>query len=240
MLFGFSFVYGQESQRTFDQTGAINLLFGYGIESPVGEMADRFGNDLNFSLAGERMSPSGWLYGVKFSFLFGSKVKEDVLAPLRLSNGEILGADNAYADVFLRQRGMYLGAYFGRTIPLNHTKSGLRITNAFGVFQHNIRIVDDARSLPQIEGDYQKGYDRLTRGFALRQFVGYHHIGQDRRLNFIVGIELTEGFTKHIRSIDFDTGLPVDHSMRFDGLIGLKAAYIFPFFDDYQADEIFY
>ena len=141
LMFASPLITTGQDKTSFDQIGATHLLFGYGIEWPVGDLANRFGQNLNFSVAAERMTKSNFVWGVKFSFMFGTKVKEDVLKPLRLDNGEILGADNAYADIALRQRGLYLGAYFGKTFRLDKKlKSGIRLTNALGVFQHHIRI----------------------------------------------------------------------------------------------------
>jgi len=241
ILLSFTSGIGQEGKENFLNTGIKTLNFGYGIEFPFGDLADRYGQNLKFTLGAEKITKSNWIYGIDFSFMFGNNVKDDVLAAIKLSNGEVLGADNAYADVFTRQRGLFLGANFGKIISFNNnTRSGLRLTGAIGVLQHNVRIVDDARSLPQIENDYQKGYDRMTRGLAFREFVGYQHISEDKRINFILGLEFTQGFTKHIRAINFDTGLPPTTDTRFDGLVSLKAVWILPFFDDYEDEEVFY
>ena len=233
--------HSQQSEGNFLNAGMTNISFGYGIEFPFADMADRFGKNLKFTLGAERMTKSNWIFGLEFSYMFGNTVKQDVLASLRISNGEVLGADNAYADVFTRERGLFLGANIGKLIAFNSkSRSGLRITGAFGILAHYVRIQDEARSLPQIEGDYLKGYDRLTRGFALRQFIGYQHVTENQRVNFYIGLEFTQGFTKSVRNVNFDTGLPANKEGRFDGLIGLKAAWILPFFDAYSDEEVFY
>ena len=238
----FSHTNAQEEQRAdFTNVGVLNLTFGYGIELPFGDLADRFGSNLKFAVGIEKINRKNWIYGLEFNQMFGNNVVEDVLEPLRLENLEVLGADSDFADVFIRQRGLFLGAQVGKLIPFKKkSKSGLRITTTIGVLQHNVRIVDDANSLPQILGQYRKGYDRLTRGLALREFIGYHHISKDRLINFNVGIEFTQGFTRHIRAVDFDTGLAPSSDLRFDGLISLKGTWILPFFEDYEPDEIFY
>ena len=229
------------NDENFYNIGMKNFSFGYGIEFPFGDMADRYSDNLKFTVGAERITKNNWIYGIEFAFMFGDTVKEDPLAQLRLENDEILGADNAYADVFQRQRGAFLGVNFGKIISFNEkSRSGLRITGAIGVLANKIRIVDESRSLPQIEGAYLKGYDRLTRGLAFREFVGYQHISEDKRINFYIGLEFTQGFTKHVRAIDFDTGLAPDPGTRFDGLVSLKAAWVLPFFDDYVDEQVFY
>jgi len=233
-------IQAQESEK-FQNTGITNLSFGYGIEFPFADLADRFGSNFKFTVGAERMTGSNWIFGLEFSYMFGDTVKEDVLNSLRISNGEVLGSDNAYADVFLRQRGAFLGINVGKLFPFNSkSRSGIRVTCAGGILSHYVRVRDDASSLPQVEGEYLKGYDRLTRGFALRQFVGYQHVTESKRVNFYIGLEFTQGFTSGVRSVNFDTGLPVSKERRFDGLIGLKAAWILPFFDDYVDEEVFY
>lgn len=228
-------------EKSFLKIGMTNLSFGYGIEVPFGDMSDRFSRNLKFTLGAERITKSNWIYGLEFAYMFGDTVKEDVLSNLRLANNEILGADNAYADAFTRERGVFIGLNFGKLIPFNqNTRSGLRITAAGGILAHYVRIQDEASSLPQIEGDYLKGYDRLTRGLALRQFIGYQHVSENKRVNFYIGLEFTQGFTKHVREVNFDTGLSTSKERRFDGLVSLKAAWILPFYDDYVDEEVFY
>ncbi len=231
----------QDDKENFLNIGITNFSFGYGIEFPFADLSDRFGKNLKFTLGAERITSSNWIYGIEFSYMFGDTVKEDVLSNLKLSNGEILGADNAFAEVFTRERGLFIGANIGKMIPFSSkSRSGLRITGAAGILAHYVRIQDEARSLPQIEGDYLKGYDRLTRGFALREFIGYQHVTENKRVNFYIGLEFTQGFTSSVREINFDTGLPTNKERRFDGMIGLKAAWILPFFDDFVDEEVFY
>ncbi|MFT6335586.1 MAG: hypothetical protein ACI86M_001344 [Saprospiraceae bacterium] len=246
LLFSSVSVYSQRTDKSVEEEsffnmGMKNLSFGYGLEFPIGDLADRYSDNFKFTLGAERITKNNWIFGIEFAFMFGDTVKEDPLAQLRLTNNELLGADNAYADVFQRGRGAFLGINVGKIITFNEkSRSGLRVTGAIGILAHKIRIIDESRSLPQIEGDYLKGYDRLTRGIALREFVGYQHISEDKRINFYIGLEFTQGFTKHVRSIDFDTGLAPDPSSRFDGLVSLKAAWVLPFFDDYVDEQVFY
>ncbi|MFT4534210.1 MAG: hypothetical protein ACJA1A_003102 [Saprospiraceae bacterium] len=246
LLFSFASAFSQRADKSPDEEnflniGMKNLSFGYGMEFPFGDLADRYSRNLKFTLGGERITKNNWIYGIEFAFMFGDTVKEDPLAQLRLTNNEILGADNAYADVFQRERGAFLGVNIGKIISFSeNSRSGLRVTGAIGILAHKIRIIDESRALPQIEGEYLKGYDRLTRGLAIREFIGYQHISEDKRINFYIGLEFTQGFTKHVRSIDFDSGLAPDPSTRFDGLVSLKAAWVLPFFDDYVDEQVFY
>ena len=92
---------------------------------------------------------------------------------------------------------------------------------------------------PQLSGDYEKGYDRLTAGFTLSQFVGYQNLSNRRISNYYIGIELTEGFTRSMRDYDFDRMAP-DSQSRLDLMIGIKAGWILPLYGRAPKDYYYY
>jgi hypothetical protein len=109
-----------------------------------------------------------------------------------------------------------------------------------GLFQHKIRIQDDPQVVvSSLAGDYKKGYDRLTNGLAITEFIGYQHFAKNRLINFYAGIELTQGFTQNRRDYNFDT-FERDDAKRFDGLVGFKLGWVLPFYLSDNPDEIFY
>lgn len=79
-----------------------------------------------------------------------------------------------------------------------------------GILQHKIRIEHQDNKIPQLEGDYLKGYDRLSNGLMVHQFVGYFHMSNNRLINFFVGAEAWQGFTKNRRDLNFDTKMHDD------------------------------
>jgi hypothetical protein len=95
--------------------------------------------------------------------------------------------------------------------------------------QHKIRIEVVDNTIPQLFGDYKKGYDRLTNGIALSQYVGYFYMGNRRTVNFSLGLEIMEAFTKNRRDYNFDTMEKDDH-LRMDLLIGLRLNWSIPFY----------
>ncbi len=219
------------------------LLFhvSYAFQLPGGDLADRFGS--SFSLGGglEYLFPSNWIAGISGQYFFGSEVKTDVLASLRTPEGFIYGNDKSVADIQLRQRGFYAGALLGRLIPLSRTnpRAGLRLTLGGGLLQHRIRIQEDPLSgVPQLAGDYKQGYDRLSDGFSLQQFIGYQLLSPDGLLNFYAGIELTQAFTQNRRPFHFDTR-EAETDRRTDLLFGLRLGWILPFYLR-KANEIYY
>lgn len=223
-------------------SGKVLLLnFGYGPQMPIGELADRFGSNFAAEVSAEYMTANNWAFGIQGQFLFGSTVNEDVLAGLRTEAGDIIGNDREPADIQLRQRGSYYGLRVGKLIGLaaNNDRSGIRINLGAGILQHRIRIQDDPfRGVPQIEGEYEKGYDRLTNGLALHQFIGYQTIGKTNGVNITVGFEFFEGFTQNRRDFNFDTRT-ADTDQRLDLLAGFRVSFSLPFYQG-NSEDIYY
>ena len=219
-----------------------HLSFEYGLQFPTGDLVDRFGENFNLGSQYELMHiASGWHFGIKGSYLFGTKVKEDVLYHLRNAEGDIIGSDRAPATIFFRQRGFYIGPYAGKILRLSSKQpnSGIKISVGAGLLQHKIRLQDDTQSVSQITGEYEKGYDRLTNGLALYGFVGYQHLDPNGRINFLAGFDVTQGFTKNRRDFNFDLQM-TDTMSRKDGLIGFRVGWILPITVGNAPDEIFY
>lgn len=231
----------QTWEPTINEGKGFLLNMGYGIQLPGGDLADRFG--LNFSIegAGDFITENNWFFGIQGQYLFGSRVNEDVLAPLRTDEGFIIGNDRSPADIQLRQRGSYMGVRIGHLIGLSPTnaRAGLRINIGGGLLQHRIRIQEDpARTVSQLTGDYQKGYDRLSNGPALHQYIGYQVLGRDGSVNFQAGFEFFQGFTQNRRSFNFDLGNS-DSPSRVDLLIGFRLSWTLPFYSG-RAEDIYY
>ncbi len=220
--------------------GMFNLNFGYGIEFPQGDLKDRFGRNLKISIGAENILENKYLYGVDFDYKFNGSVKEDVFAPYRLENGNLYGSFGNYSEVTPKERGIYLGAYVGKLFPIsNESLNSIRASIGVGILQHYMEFIDDTQSFIIVNGDYSKGYDRLTRGIATKLTTGYSYFSKDRRLNANLLIEYTLGFTKAVRSHNFDTGQN-DGNTRYDQLIGLKLEILLPFFKAPKEEIIYY
>jgi hypothetical protein len=217
----------------------LDFGIGLGMNLPVGDLKDRFGQNMNFTLAGDFITRKNWVLNGGLIYIFGDQVKEDVLAPFRTSTGVILGDDNQIADIFLRQRGFYMGIGGGRLFQLRESsRSGVMVTLHGGLLQHNIKFTDERNSVAQVRAGRHVGYDRLTRGFCLKQTIAYKHLSADRLLNFEVALDCMQGFTSEVRAYNFDTGLPAISS-RLDILLGLRLIWNLPFYRG-QESVIYY
>jgi hypothetical protein len=204
-----------------------HVSVSYAFHLPAGEMVDRFGNSHNIGLGFHIKSKTNWYYGVQASYEFGTKVIEPgLLQNLTLESGYIMDNQGQLSKLSIQQRGFMVtadGGYLFDIIGPNKN-SGLLVYGGVGFMQHKIRIEHQENEIPQLEGEYLKGYDRLSNGLALHQFVGYYHMSNNRLINFYIGLEAWEGFTQGRRPIYFDTQEPGDAKRR-DGLGGIRAGW---------------
>ena len=221
------------------QNGFLGLGVNYGLDVPIGELSDRFGYNFHASLSADFFnSKLNGFWGIEGQVQFGDQVKEDVVAPLRTEQGVILGFNEGPTEIFLRRRGTYIGAYLSkRIVPIGEGSSGLSLGFGAGIWQHHIRIQDENNNATHFNGDYEKGYDRNTRGPAIKQMLTYQFVSN--KSNFVLGVSLMEGFTKSIRKVNFDTGLAQGDS-RLDLLFSFELKWILPIFRFGPAAEIFY
>jgi len=126
-----------------DYEKAILADFSFAFQVPGEDFRDRFGNSQTVGMGVD------WLTGKKnillslhAGILFGTQVKQDVLAPLRTPQGDLIGNSRTIADVVLRQRGMYIHAAVGKIFPVfsDNKRSGIRVDLGLGFLKHRIRI----------------------------------------------------------------------------------------------------
>lgn len=230
------------AQSNYNEGPVIFYHIGYGLQTPQGDLADRFGPNFNLNNGVEFMTSNNWIFGLDGQILFGNEVKTDVLAPLRSPEGFIFADNNQAADIQLRERGMYLGLTVGKLIPLSkqNKRFGLRTMVGGGLLQHRIRIQEDPQGFViQLTGDYKKGYDQLSNGFALYEFIGIQLNSINRRINFYAGFEFIQGFTENRRDVNFFAE-EQETTPRLDLLLGFKLGWMLPFYLDFSPEEIRY
>ena len=233
-------VFGQLERNNED--AVLNFGIEYGYQTSGADLNDRFGSSFGLGMKLEYLLKTNWSFSIESSFLFGRTVKEDPISVLRDKDSLLIGNNGAPASLLLRQRGFYVGGSVGKIFPVlkNNKRSGIKVELGIGLFQHKIRIQDDPESfVPVVAGDYKKGFDRLSNGLALRQFIGYQHHSKNRLINCYAGIQFIEGFTQNRRSYNFDT-MMADDTKRFDMLTGFKVGWILPFYIGEKGEEVYY
>jgi hypothetical protein len=208
----------------------IGVTLAYQV--PGGDMSDRFGNNLNVGGVFQWKLKSNWIIGLEGNFLFGEDVKEDnILNKYLTPDGNIIDGNGEYASIILYERGLKFDLKVGKIFPVigPNVNSGLMTTIGIGLLQHRIRIETLDSPIPYLEDDYEKGYDRLSSGLSLTEFIGYMNFGNKRLSNFYAGLEFTQAFTENVRAMNFDTGKKDDKS-RLDLLFGLRIGWVFPIY----------
>lgn len=234
------FVIGQEeadgNERDFDRKGSDIVMFsaGYAPQFPIGELADRFGFTNNIS-GNLHYKKGNWMIGAQGSFLVGSAVKEDNIINHLLTAQEKGLIDNTgtLRPVQLAQRGALAFAKVGYLFPLNNKNddSGLMLEGGVGMMQHKIEIDTDKQDIPALANGLDNGYNRLSRGLAFQQFIGYLWLKESRFINLYIGLEMAQGITAGVYPWQFDTNSPSE-SGRFDMYVGFKLGWVIPKFLD--------
>lgn len=222
------------AQKTAKDSSEKVFLLGpsFAFQLPGGNLADRFGPNFNVGGSFSAKLKSNWLFGIEGQFIFGDQLRESgILDSIRSQQGFILGTNGGYADVFLYERGFQFFVKAGKVFPAFHSNqnSGIIATVGMGLLQHKIRIENDDHNAPQIDGDYVKGYDRLTNGLSITEYLGWIYLGKNHIANFSGGFEFTQAFTKNRRSYNFDE-MKRDDAKRLDLLFGFRVSWFIPFY----------
>lgn len=211
---------------------STHVAMTFGGYIPLGDLQDRFGSTAQLGVNLARKNKQGWYYGLNFGYHFGQDVTEPgLLQNLLNDEGHILANDGRIAEVNVGMRGYYLGLEGGRVFNVvgPNPNCGILVKGGAGYLHHKIRLEHQYHEITQLEDPYLQGYDRLTNGIAINQFVGYFHMSNNRRINFYLGVEAIQGWTQGRRELYFDTRQPGTAS-RFDGLLGVRGGWVVHFY----------
>lgn len=235
---------GKAQTNPLDSNLNIRLFsIGGGQQIPVGLLAKRFGSNSQVSFEFHQLRASSWILGVQGGLMFGNQLREDtILKGLTTTTGDLISESGIFANYNLSERGSHAFLQVGKRIRTSwspNPSSGFIGMAGFGFLQHKIRIEAPYSNIPSIQGEYKKGYDRLTFGPAGQVSFGYQYLGNNRRTNFYIGLDYQMGWTKNRRSINFDSGLR-DPQLRFDQLLGLKVLWSLPLYKRSENDYYFF
>ena len=232
--------------RTFSQGSvrdtALNMhIFQahYDMFWPGGDMADRFGRGNSIGLNYAYKFRYNLFFELSYSYLWGDEVKENnILDGLKTSSGNIIDNQGYLNPVALELRGH--GAYMsiGKLFPVigPNPNSGLFFSVGGGFLQHKIDFSYLAKTVTQVSGDYAKGYDRLSNGFAIKVNIGFLRVN-DRYLNWSLGFECVQAFTQNRRDWNIDTRQK-DTTKRIDLMFGLNLRAVIPFYK--RTGDVYY
>lgn len=211
---------------------------------PIGNLRTLFKNNFSIGPGLTYKTKKNWTIGAHFSYMFGANVRD-----LSMFNGNLANEDgiiidgNGLVERGITADGRYwtFGVDVGKIIPVDRWKnSGIWIRFGAGYFGHKLRLDDYSNQFPQLSGDYVKGYDRRSSGFVMNEFIGYEFVRKNRVLNFYVGIEFHQMWTKPNRNYILFEGPTKDMPYKFSGLIGIKAGWNIPLYEKKAVTTFYY
>lgn len=228
------FLQSQAQSSVSDTSLNIPMLYAsYAYQWPGGDLKDRFGNNSNIGGGGLIKLRSNWMLGLDYNYIFGNeiKIRDSLFSAIDTETGFLIDRNGELADPLVWERGFYTTFKFGKLFPVlsPNPNSGPFVLGSVGLLQHKIRIEVPGNTAPQVMGDYAKGYDKLSNGLCLSEFIGYMYMGNQRLISFFGGIECTQAFTQSRRTYDFNLG-GRDVQKRTDLLWGIRVGWIIPFY----------
>lgn len=232
----------KKKEKKFDSGSAWLIAPTFTAQFPYGNMRERFGYNSLFGLHLSYKTDRNWLWGVEGNFLFGTKVKENyVITSIATSTNQYISSNNDLIGVTPQEQGFNTKFVVGKIIPVSKKfpDAGILIMTSLGFLMHKIAINVRETSLPQFSKVYRKGYDRLTVGPVLSQFIGGTFIMRRKYASAYLGATFDIAFTQGVRNYDFYTMAPMKDK-RIDMFVGLKFAWIIPVFTRTSEKEFFY
>lgn len=192
-FFIFGFIHFSQSQSTEVSNNEMRCLMfnGFGGWSiSTGDLKNDYGGMGEMGGGLLYQNQKKWLFGLNFSYFFGSNVKKDPIPNLRTPDGGVVGTDGSFATFEVFQRGfmfpmVQLGKTFWPGKPSKFNSLG-GITAMIGGawFQHWTHIRDLSKKTPQFSGSYLDGYDKMRSGPGFGAWLGYLYLPEHGKINF--------------------------------------------------------
>ncbi len=246
-LFVYSSVMAQEKAKPKTEKVKIiadkvwNIDFITSIDFPQADLAKRFGTSYRIGVGIKHKSQNNWLFGAKFEFITGNKMRDDsLLINLKTTQGAIITQSGQLYNVGTFQRGYMASVQIGKIFPFwqLNKNSGPMMLGSVGFMQYKINLFDKDNSFPQLRDEYIKGYDRLTNGIFIEDFIGYQYLAKNKLINFYAGLNAVYGFTQGRRDYLYDLKRS-DAGNRKDIMLGFKFGWVLPIYKK-NTEETYY
>jgi hypothetical protein len=209
------------------------------LDLPAADMAKEFGTSYRVGPAVLYKTKSNWVFGVKCDFIEGNVIRQDSLMANIVDHYsahsgnlyEFINTAGQRIGIPVYEKGYVIGLQAGKIIKLkpSHPDDGLLLLTSAGFIQHKIDIYDKDKTVSQLQGQYLKGYDRLTNGSFIEQYAGYAYFSKRRLINFTLGLDALFGFTQDRRSYLYDV-MRTDNGNKLDILFGIRGGWFIPIF----------
>jgi hypothetical protein len=232
----------KKKKNRIEADNAVIICLNYNGQFPFGVVAQRFGFNSIFSAELLYKTKYNWLIGANGGLLYGTRIKQDyVLNNIANPAGQFVTQYNDVTSINLGEQGFNIQATFGKIIPLGkkYPNSGILLMTGFGMLQYKISINVRATELPQVSPEYKKGYDRLSNGPVISQFVGATFMARRKYFCGYAGAQFDLAYTADRRPYDFYLMAPLkDPGAAM--FLGIKIGYIIPIFLQASEKEYYY
>ncbi|MCU0442895.1 MAG: hypothetical protein MUE96_10900 [Bacteroidia bacterium] len=222
----------QSKRKPAEADPIVNIQFNYVWNEPSADLAKRFGSFHTIAAGVMYKTQRNWVGTADVAYQFGSNVNDlNFLVNLTNSNGVILNSSGFPANYNVGMRGMGAFVKGGKLFPVTRANpnSGILLLAGGGWYAHKINIATPRNDIPTLTESLKKGYDRLSSGMALTQFIGYSYQSANRFYNFYIGVDAMQAFTQSVRKYNFDTQLP-DTEKRLDATFGIRVGIMIPIY----------
>lgn len=206
----------------------------YGANWTQGDLALRYGFLNHVGVLGGYKTSKNLFLGIDANFIFGRDVRtKGLFDDLVDSYGNITDMNGDIAKVAVYARGINVNLAIGKVFPIlsPNANSGIFVHGGVGFLGHKTRVETQDQVVPSIELKYKKGYDRLSMGPNLHEFVGYALMANRGLINFYGGFYAQQGFTKNMRTVFFDQPeIPVSKKTMIDLQFGFKIGWFIPIY----------
>ncbi|HRU68371.1 MAG TPA: hypothetical protein P5265_07760 [Bacteroidia bacterium] len=206
--------------------------FNYSFNIPFKDMAVRFGNSSQLSVSYLFKTTANFYISPYFAYFFSGKVNDSfVLDAIKTGDGYLINNQGTLCPVAIEQRGFHSGIQLGYLYSFNqpNLNSGIVFSAGPVFLQHKLSFDYSNGPVNQIEGEYRKGYDRLTNGIGLIQTIGFQRFGNKGLGNYHFSIYMVEAFTQSRRDFDFYLQKK-DDLKRKDFLLGFQLGFDIPIY----------
>jgi hypothetical protein len=219
-LFSSTYLIGQDKQNMFF------ISVNYDLQSPLSDLKIDYGPSSGVGIDFSMLTTKNIYWSVSNSFMFGNNVKDTtILNHLMDDNRNIIDQNGQIADITLQQRGFNSNFKLGYLHPVFNESSGVFAYGFAGFHQNKTRIDVRNSTVPQLNDDYKKIYDKLRNGFSGGAFLGYMHVSQKNFTHFYAGLEYTRAFSQNRRTTNYH---PVKEGYYNDSFLSFKLGWIIP------------
>jgi hypothetical protein len=218
------------------------VQFSYAGQLPGGDLAKRFGYNSNLALNFSVKTRKNWIFGVDFTYIFGNQIKQTMLDSITTKvEHMVIDFNGELADVRYYERGFSATAWCGKMFSKfgPNPNSGLVVNLGVGFLEHHIKIEDIGNRSPQLAGILKKGYDKLTNGPSVSEYIGYTYLSSSRFVNFFFGFEFMQAFTQDRRAWDYQD-MREENEQRLDLLSGIRVGWILPLYARVPKERYYY